>query len=933
MKVFLSSTAEDLVEYRKVAVETIRRLGFESVAMEDFGPRPNAPIDECERLASQANLLVCIVAHRYGSVPEKSRGSFTQREVEAARAAGKDVLAWIVADDYQWSGLTEQDLLTDPNVLASSERVANVTEAIAALVNFKAWLQRTFVCESFTTSQDLRARMAEALAKYAPRQSTFSIPQNRISIARLPVTNSELFGRENELKILDDAWANSQINVVSFVAWGGVGKTALVNNWLKQRMARDNFRGAERLYGWSFFSQGSSERAASADLFIENALRWFGDLDPTIGSPWDKGERLAHYIRQSRTLLILDGIEPLQHPPGPYEGRLKDAAMQALLVELAAQQLGLCVISTRERIGDLIEFENGTVIQHSLDHLSPQAGTQILRSFDVNGEVGELEAASKEMHGHAFSLTLLGSYLQEVLDGDIRRRHEIDNLFEDSRYGTGADTMITAYEKWLGKGMELAILRLLSFFDRPADIASLSVLRERPAISGLTESLQDFKAREWSQAVGKLRRIKLLAEASPDQPGMLDSHPLVREHFKQQLKRDHSNAWREGNNRLFEYLLHATKQFPDTIEEMSPLYAAVAHGCAADRHEEALLVYSQRIQRGIQHFNWNNLGAYGPDLAVLSAFFEQLWEQPLPKLSHNAQSFVLNEAGVDLRALGRSQEALQSIKAGLEMDIVRKDWQNAAASATNLSGLLVFIGNLTEGLNLARQSVEFADRSQEYIPKIASRGALGDVLHKLGHMDEAAIAFDEFEAMLRNRTSRYSLLFGFAGFFYCDLLLHQGRVQEVKDRVEPILGSKLSLIDVALSNLSLGRAYLLEAQQAGTAASVKVGEFLQIALDGLRQATAMDLMPAGFLTRAEYYRLTSKFDLADRDLRDVWRIATRCEMALHQADYHLVSARLRFTQRNLDKAREHLTTAKEMINRMGYHRRDNEVVELEAQLA
>ncbi|HKQ07389.1 MAG TPA: hypothetical protein VJ464_19850 [Blastocatellia bacterium] len=214
------------------------------------------------------------------------------------------------------------------------------------------------------------------------------LPRDKISIARLPTSGPDLFGRGAELQLLDDAWANPNINIVTFIAWGGVGKTALVNHWLKQRMARDNYRGAERVYGWSFYSQGTSERAASADLFIDQALRWFGDTDPTAGSPWGKGERLARFIRQSRTLLILDGLEPLQYPPGHYEGRLKDAAMQALLVELAAGQPGLCVISTRERVGDLVEFENGTVIQHELEQLSPQAGAQLLRALLTRSGTG-----------------------------------------------------------------------------------------------------------------------------------------------------------------------------------------------------------------------------------------------------------------------------------------------------------------------------------------------------------------------------------------------------------------------------------------------------------------------------------------------------------------------------------------------------------------
>ena len=88
MKVFLSSTAQDLVAHRQVADDTILRLSQQVVAMERFGPLPGTPVEECERLARQSDVVVCIVAHRYGFVPEKGLGSITRREVEAAQAAG-----------------------------------------------------------------------------------------------------------------------------------------------------------------------------------------------------------------------------------------------------------------------------------------------------------------------------------------------------------------------------------------------------------------------------------------------------------------------------------------------------------------------------------------------------------------------------------------------------------------------------------------------------------------------------------------------------------------------------------------------------------------------------------------------------------------------------------------------------------------------------
>jgi hypothetical protein len=153
MKVFLSSTEVDLVAYRQVADDTILRLSQEAVVMERFGPLPGTPVDECERLARECDVLLCLVAHRYGVEPEKGLGSVTRREVEAARTAGKKILAWIVADDFPWSDKKQSDLLNDPTVVRDPVRVAEVAAGVAGLLDFKTWLRSTFVCDKFTTPE------------------------------------------------------------------------------------------------------------------------------------------------------------------------------------------------------------------------------------------------------------------------------------------------------------------------------------------------------------------------------------------------------------------------------------------------------------------------------------------------------------------------------------------------------------------------------------------------------------------------------------------------------------------------------------------------------------------------------------------------------------------------------------------------------------
>ena len=70
----------------------------------------------------------------------------------------------------------------------------------------------------------------------------------KISVSRLPITGSDVFGREEDIAFLNDAWSNQQVNVVTVIAWAGVGKSTLVNHWLS-RMAAEHYRSAELVFG------------------------------------------------------------------------------------------------------------------------------------------------------------------------------------------------------------------------------------------------------------------------------------------------------------------------------------------------------------------------------------------------------------------------------------------------------------------------------------------------------------------------------------------------------------------------------------------------------------------------------------------------------------------------------------------------------------
>ncbi|MFL6201737.1 MAG: TIR domain-containing protein, partial [Thermoanaerobaculia bacterium] len=96
----------------------------------------------------------------------------------------------------------------------------------------------------------------------------------RLDLGRLPIAGPLLLGRDSELARLDAAWEDSGLHVLTFVAFGGMGKSALLSHWL-DRMAADGWRGARRVLDWSLYSQGTEERVTSADRFLDHALGWF----------------------------------------------------------------------------------------------------------------------------------------------------------------------------------------------------------------------------------------------------------------------------------------------------------------------------------------------------------------------------------------------------------------------------------------------------------------------------------------------------------------------------------------------------------------------------------------------------------------------------------------------------------------------------------
>ena len=630
--------------------------------------------------------------------------------------------------------------------------------------------------------------------------------ERRFEISRIvKYAPAELIGREDETKLLNDAWEkvlrieNGRPHLLTFVALGGEGKTSLVAKWAAE-LANQDWPGCDAAFAWSFYSQGTREQvAASSDLFLKEGLTFFGDeadkaFAASPAGAFEKGQRLARIVGQRRILLILDGLEPLQYAPGPpHNGMLNDQGIAALLKGLAAASHGLCVITTRYSLPDLRAFWQTTALEVKLPRLSRAAGVHLLQSFGVKGsllrnipfqreQVNEFEKLVEDVKGHALTLNLLGTYLRDAHAGDIRKRDLVKLEEADAEeQGGHAFRVMEAYELEFeregDKGQRaLALLRLLGLFDRPVTSGCLGALLQAPAIPELTESLVDVSEAQRNLAFKRLEDARLLA-VHRDVSGALDTldaHPLLREYFGRQLRAQRANAWRAAHRRLYEYLCSTTPDKPAaTLEDLQPLYQAVGHGCYAGLHQEAFsIVGLKRIRRGDAEYPTRKLGAFGSGLGAIACYFEIQWSRLTPCILNEAdKAWLFTGASYCLRALGRLTEALEPMRIGLDMRIEDKNWRGAAVSATYLCELVLTLGDVIRAMADAELFVTYADNSGDAFLRWSFRATHADAMHQAGHRAEAELRFHEAEEMQIEVQPVYPLKHSLPCFQYCDFRL------------------------------------------------------------------------------------------------------------------------------------------------------------------
>ena len=746
MRVFLSSTATDLVEHRRIADDTLLRLQQQSVAMERFGPLPGKPVDECERLAASCDLVVCIVAHRYGFEPDRGQGSITRREVEAARRTRTPIFAWIVDDKHPWAESKEQDRLTLPEVLADTAKALEVFAAVKALHEFKAWLRNEVVTDTFTTPDDLGRKIAVTLANFAASMASRTgrqlvpnapVPELRIAHALQPAPHFS--GREALVHQLSE-WMDdtaSPIRLHALVAAGGTGKTAITERVVAQLQQRWPPPGAGSVLVWSFYE------IPDADAFLRECAQLFlGEADDAPAG--GRLERLQRGLRDGRPhLIVLDGLERVQAEGGAgrIRGELEDHTLKQLLQAVAAG-LGRtrALVTSRFPLTDLKDHQRRGVAETMLEDLALNTARQVLRGWGVVGRDAQLDAVCERVGRHALSVAVIGSYLSNFEDGRIEAAARLNldvPTGEDNRAAKLARVLASYAERLLAEERDL--LARLSVFPRGVTLELLEALVDAGGeVAGMLLNARPALAR----LLGRLRDLGLVfSYAAADGTLNWTAHPFVRERFVGLLGCPPEAVFDVVATRIGQGLEQRPEKKPEEAALLDRYEQLIEATRLAGRTQEAFNLYWDGLG------NYRHLGGklceYARGYRILCGFLPEAraFKRFGEGLAERAKAFGLNELGLMARQLGRLQEAADILRERNARDRMLGEPREASIGLQNTCDGVLDLGHLDDAFAAAHEALEQAELAKDDFHRKVSLSYRAATQHHLGHIPEAFADF------------------------------------------------------------------------------------------------------------------------------------------------------------------------------------------------
>lgn len=262
--VYLSSTYEDLKDYRRAAFEALRKSGHHVIAMEDYVATDQRPVHKCLQDVRQADIYVGLFAFRYGYIPppehENPRGlSITELEFRYADGLLKPCLTFVVKDTTPW-----------PRSYDDARTAEDKGAQIEAL---RQYLLQEKLASSFSTPDELSTLVLAAVSKHLKDKNKpefFSIKSNAIEWpeGKSPYPGLEWFdheyaslycGRDREIDAVVAKMCEPNNRFLIISGTSGSGKSSLVGAGVWRAVVHEERLPGSRNWRWCRMQPGDGE--------------------------------------------------------------------------------------------------------------------------------------------------------------------------------------------------------------------------------------------------------------------------------------------------------------------------------------------------------------------------------------------------------------------------------------------------------------------------------------------------------------------------------------------------------------------------------------------------------------------------------------------------------------------------------------------------
>ena len=775
LRVYLSSTYQDLVEFRAKADETLRRLGYEVIGMEGYVASDARPLDKCLEDVRATDVYVGIVAWRYGFVPPGHDRSITELEYREATHAGKERLIFLTRDDALWPRNQIED------------------EAEAQVARLRGELREAHVVGFFATPDELAAEVATAITAAAERRLQADVEQLRTEQAEAdrvpgrprrrvvnlpPLEVARFVDRQPEREALRSYLHDAGLRLVKVVGRGGMGKSALVSCVLGEVEDRlgDAAPGpgdglpdgilylSARTTGLGLERLEADVRAVLDDEEAHRLAEAWTSRDATVEQ---KVDTLLAALRGHRLVVLLDALEVVLAD----DLTIAEAGLRAF-VEACLRHSGAPLLVVTSRVDVLVPPE----ALHAVRVVKVEAGLgaedacALLRHLDPQNDLG-LRHASREQLERVAELTAGIPRALEVLAGILQRDStaSLESLLADEA-ALGQQTV----EELVADGY-----RRLGESERTV-MQALAVLR-----TPVPATAVNFLLHPWFPGIDVATCLRRLVGSyfvtASRQTGRFAVQALDREHAYRQIPEASGSGYGRSALELRAADFYASLRKPPeqwrSLADVEPQLAEFEHCRRADALDRALEV----LQPIDEHYLslWGhylrlielrtsvldrpvrpdlraaNLAGLGGAYQVLGQYdtavrhLEQAVEIAGREGDGEAEITYVGNLGRVYRNLGEMDKAVSCLERTFRHHETRGDRRGMAVWSDRLALSYWHLGRLDDAIALARQGLALARETDDRRTEAAALSNVGLMYETAGDAAAARASFAESVEMAR----------------------------------------------------------------------------------------------------------------------------------------------------------------------------------------